>query len=70
MPDLIAAIQSALAAASTTPDREVRVIYLSVARSRHVQLVAEAQRLGSMLLEQEKELARTAGGQLSLEVKA
>lgn len=61
MSDLIDAVQAALAAASTTPDRDVRALYLAVGRKYHVELMAVAQRLGTLLIEQEKELARGAG---------
>lgn len=58
--DRIDEITAALASAHAAEDPDVRAIYIAVARSRHVALVAEAQRLGDMIIARERELARLA----------
>lgn len=55
--DRIAEIWHALHAAEVAPDEETRAIFVAVARSRHVALVSEVQRLTDHLLERERALA-------------
>lgn len=52
----------ALAAATATPDREVRAIYVAIARSKLSELQARVAALEITISARERELLRVAGG--------